>query len=317
MDALKSTGIREIPKYNRYTHMDKFIKAIQTVFLYSQMVFLETEKTNKTWAKIMKSILYLALICAIFICLILFALYRGFPEGVTQLIDDFRSEINVGLVLLVVSILGAILLFPFLFLMQASEIYYKQENDKRRLQRKISELSKTKPNILAPVFGVEITPLSNVRQNPYGVREFLSQGETVERFYVEFQNKKRPNVATEDVDDVYAVVTFFDAKKKLQSFDKPRWHGPYDVFDESTWYPKISLKASGNREQLYLAIRKQNDERIYIFGQESRKYPSFIDPNLELKEKVHYIHIELSAPNLDVIDYWIKMENKMSNRQIN
>jgi hypothetical protein len=296
--------------------MEDFIKAIKTVFSYSQMVFLETEKAHKTWATIMRSMLYLVLICVILICLILFALYSGFPEGVTQLIDDFRSEINVGLVLLFLSIIGAIFLFPLLFLRQASEIYYKQENDKRRLQRKISELSKTKPNIQTPVFGVEVTPLSNVRQNPYGVKEFVSPGETVERFYIEFQNKKKPNVATEDVDDIYAIVTFFDAAKKLQSFDKPRWHGPYNVFDESTWYPKISLKASGNREQLYLAIRRQNDTRIFILGQESRKYPSFIDPHLELKEKIHYIHIELSAPNLDVIDYWVKMENKKSEKPL-
>ncbi len=294
--------------------MNKLMQAIQAVFVYSQMVFLETEKTNKTWAKIMKNILYLTLICIIFICLILFALYGGFPQSVTQVIDDLRSEISVALVLLVVTILAAIFLFPLLFLRQASEIYYKQENDKRRLQRKISEISKTKPNIVTPVFGVEVTPLSNVRQNPYGVREFVGPGETVERFYVEFQNKKRPNIATEDVEDVYAVVTFFDTEKKLQSFDKPRWHGPYNVFDESTWYPKISLRASGNREQLYLAIRKQNDERLYVFGQESRKYPSFIDPNSELKGKINYIHIELSAPNLDVIDYWIKIEKKKAEK---
>jgi hypothetical protein len=290
--------------------MENLIKAIQKILLYSQLVFLETEKTNKTWAKIMKTILYLALICLILICLILFALNNNFPEGVTQLIDDFRSEISVGLVLLIVYIVAAIFFFPFLFLRQASEIHNKQEDDKRRLQRKISAISKTEPNILTPVFGVEVTPLSTVRQNPFGVKEYVSPGETVERFYIEFQNKKKPNIATEDVDDVYVVVTFFDIENKLQSFDKPRWHGHYDVFDENTWYPKINLKASGNRERLYLVIRKQNDERLYILGQESRKHPSFIAPNLELKGKLHYIRIELSAPNLDVINYWVKMENR-------
>jgi len=189
-------------------------------------------------------------------------------------------------------------------------VYNEAENDRLKLQRRLSKINRTTPNIQEPNFGIEITPMRPVRQNQYGVEEYGEVNDVVERYYAEFQNKKKPSVATEDADNIYLNLSFHNTTKIVYQSDRPRWHGTYKNFDPTTWYPVINLRASGNKEQLYLVIRKTGEEDLYILGQESRGHPSFINPGLKLIGKVHYAHIELSSPNLDMIHYWVRIENK-------
>lgn len=231
----------------------------------------------------------------------------------TSLAEFFSSDAVITAEMIV----GLFALVLIIYVIQEPMIIYNTDaNEKRRMQNRLSELTKTKPNIIQPKFGFEVTPLNKITQNVFGKTEHLGYGDIVERYYIEFQNKKRPRIITEDADDIYVKISFFNLKHILKIHDKPRWKGHYDPFDEKTWYPKIDLKASGKPQQLYLAIRKQSDEKLFIFGQESHKYESFIAPNLELKEKTHYIQIELSAQNLDVINYWVKIENKSSEHPV-
>jgi hypothetical protein len=149
-------------------------------------------------------------------------------------------------------ILGLFALVLIIYIIREPAIIYNADvSEKRRMQNKLSEITKTRPNIVQPNFGFEVTPLNKITQNAFGKTEHLGPGDIVERYYIEFQNKKRPKIGTEDADDVYVKISFFDSKKVLKIHDKPRWKGHYDPFDEKTWYPEIDLKANGKPQQLY------------------------------------------------------------------
>lgn len=111
--------------------MEDMIQKLKETYSYSKMVFLETEKTNKTWTKIMKSILGLAAVCLFLICLILYAFLGGFPDAVDRIIENFGSQVEYSLIILAGTILLSVFVFPILFLQQAASIHKKQEEEKK------------------------------------------------------------------------------------------------------------------------------------------------------------------------------------------
>jgi hypothetical protein len=182
--------------------------------------------------------------------------------------------------------------------------------------RVLQSHQETLPNVQVTKFGSEVVTLKLLNKIA-GEKVQVGIGETLERFYIEFVNKKKLGVKTEDAIRVYVKVAFYTMDCRLiKSHDKPRWWVKYDPFDESTWEAEVNLEASERPMQLFLVLRKLHGSQFYIFSRQSHEVQNWIIPELELTEKSNYIHIRLSAKNLDAQDYWIQMENLDKNQPL-
>lgn len=193
----------------------------------------------------------------------------------------------------------------------------KMNNGITSPSNKVSQLYReTYPNIQVAGFGSEVITLKLV-QKINGEAVQVGVGETLERFYIEFVNKKRAGIETEDAISIYVLISFYTiACKLINSDDKPRWWTVYDPFDENTWEAKINLEANEKPQQLFIVLRKKDDNQFYIFNRKSHKSPNWIIPELQLKKKSNYIHIQLKAKNIDAQDYWIRMDIKGKNKPL-
>jgi hypothetical protein len=120
---------------------ENWLKEFQETIKYFWMVFVSVWKT-KEWNNIVKVFLVLLFTFLILDCLILFALFSGLPEFITQLIDDFSTDARVGLTRLAFTFLIFGLIFPYLFLREASKIHNKQEIEKEQLRTKAKKLQR-------------------------------------------------------------------------------------------------------------------------------------------------------------------------------
>jgi hypothetical protein len=194
----------------------------------------------------------------------------------------------------------------------------KKQRKPKKVQPKLSEnVRKTYPNIVVTKFDSEVLTLKLITKTDNGQTVQVGQGETLERFYVEFVNRKLEGIKTEDAISIYVVVSFYNVSFKLiRIHDKPRWWTIYDPFDEKTWEPKINLEANGKPQRLFLVLRKPNQSQYFIFSRESHKVPNWIIPEFELKSKTTYICIRLSANNYDAKDIWVEMKKNGKNKPL-
>jgi hypothetical protein len=122
-------------------------------------------------------------------------------------------------------------------------IYNKEIVEKQKLNDQINSILETRPNISIGQFHNEITPIEMIAKTSSGTIIQTGRKETVERFYVEFINSKKPNVKRESADGVYVRIDFFDSQKLAATHDKPRWWGPIGMFDQRDWYIEKNYKS--------------------------------------------------------------------------
>ncbi|TVM02374.1 MAG: hypothetical protein CV087_09670 [Candidatus Brocadia sp. WS118] len=183
------------------------------------------------------------------------------------------------------------------------------------LESEITEIKSQQANIVAGEVMLEL---------PFPIFVKGIETETfVERYYLELRNIENKKVGKlVNSGEVHAIVNFYDKSMKHMpqySHEKPFWLNSKPPYEIDRTKGNLEISASGKPQGLHLVARKQGDEDLYVFSQNSydisRKSFSPFQEKLKLVSKKYFISIEVKSENGNMSPVWFSLSNRGAEKE--